>query len=279
MNKIYEQIKNKKNKKGTNKSDIKIIRIAGVTFNNDDGTSRQKILAKCLANGKTKAKFIKYNFDGEKAIRVITEYGQIGNIPREEIQNILSKVELMEDIEMDIKTFRDDNSKKTFFCDIAIKYAKSKKELKMKKIQDKSKVFTCAIVKECDDKSCNNLIDCSIKFKDLNKDDLYNEYSKKEIKETYSKVYECNDYVFPCDILNNEESGHYDVFYREHDKEIYLGYIPPKYNKEIDDIINNKKVINGGILLLGGKYIEYDYTEKMNKGIDEYVITLRIRYE
>ena len=149
----------------------------------------------------------------------------------------------------------------------------------MKKIQDKSKVFTCRLIKECKDDDCNNLIGYSIKYKDLNKNDLYNGYSKNQIKEMYSKVYECNDYIFPCDILNNEDKKHYEVFYREHDKEIYLGYIPTKYNNEIEDIINNKKVINGGILLLGGKYIEYDYTEKMNKGIDEYIITLKIRYE
>ena len=269
------KLKIKKNKN----AEFKIIRVAGVTFNNDDGTSRQKILAKCLANGKTKAKFSKYNFDGEKAIRVVTEYGQIGNIPREEIQYILSKVELMEDIVMDIKTFKDINNKKTFFCDITIKYAKNKKELKMKKIQDKSKVLNCDIIRECSNSDCDKLIEYSIKFKDLRKEDLYNGYSKNEIRDSYSKVYECNDYIFPCNIFYNEKKNKYEIYYKEHDIEIYLGYIKNKYNKDIQDIINNKNIISGGILLLGGKYIEYDYTEKMYKGTTDYSITLKIRYE
>ena len=152
MKKLVNKIKNKKMQN-------KIIRVAGVTFNNDDGTSRQKILAKCLANGKNKAKFVKYNFDGEKAIRIITEYGCIGNIPREEIQNILAKVDLMEDITLDIKTFKDDTGKKTFYSNIIIKYANSKKEIKLKKLQDKSKVFTNNIIMKCNNKDCDTIID------------------------------------------------------------------------------------------------------------------------
>ena len=272
MNKVGEKIK--KNKKNDN---IKIIRIAGV--NNDDGTSRQKILAKCLANGKTKAKLIKYNFDGEKAIRVITEYGTIGNIPREEIQNVLSKVDMMEDINMDIKAFKDDNSKKTFYCDMIIKYAKSRREMKLKKIQDKSKSFTTEIIKECNDSDCNDVIDYCIKAKILNKNELYNGLSNQEIKDTYAKIYECNDYIFSCSIYNNEAKKHYEVFFKENDHEVYLGYIPIKHNKIVNDIINNKKIINGGIQLLGGRYKEYDYNEKMCKGIDEYTISIRIKYE
>ena len=261
------------------KKEVKTIRIAGVTFNNDDGTSRQKILAECLTNGKNKAKFIKYNFDGEKAIRVITEYGVIGNIPREEVQNVLSKVDLMEDITMDIKTFKNDSGKKIFYCDLIIEYASSKKELKIKKIQDKSKVSTFPIVMECRNSDCDKLIEYSIKYKELNKNDLYNGLSNYEIKLNYSKVYECNDYVFPCDILFNEDKKYYEVFYKEHNKNIYLGYIKSKYNKVLNNIINNKNIINGGILFMGGKYIEYDYTDKMCKGEDDYSITLRIRYE
>ena len=95
----------------------------------------------------------------------------------------------------------------------------------------------------------------------------------------YSKVYECNDYVFPCNIIYNEEKKLYEVYYNEYNYNICLGYINKKCNKIVNDIINNKKIINGGIQLLGGKYIEYDYIDKMNKGFDDYSIFIKIRYE
>lgn len=51
-------------------------KVVGVTYQNEDGTSRQPILARCHAWDPVYLRF--YRFHGEPAFAVVTDYGQIG---------------------------------------------------------------------------------------------------------------------------------------------------------------------------------------------------------
>ena len=53
-----------------------ITSVVGVTFDNDDGSSRQEILAQCLPGDPVA--FYWHDFNGEPACAIITDYGQIG---------------------------------------------------------------------------------------------------------------------------------------------------------------------------------------------------------
>ena len=57
--------------------------LVGVTFNNEDGSSRQRALQDALANDCRGTLDIEaYDRDGEQAVRVLYEGTQIGNIPK-----------------------------------------------------------------------------------------------------------------------------------------------------------------------------------------------------
>lgn len=57
--------------------------LVGVTFNNEDGSSRQRALQDALANGCRGTLDIEaYDHNGEQAVRVLYEGTQIGNIPK-----------------------------------------------------------------------------------------------------------------------------------------------------------------------------------------------------
>lgn len=69
-------------------------KIAGVTFKNEDGSSRQEIL-KSLNDGDTIG-LKTYDFNGKAAIGVYTCDGkQIGNIKEEDIPYVLDKMKKM----------------------------------------------------------------------------------------------------------------------------------------------------------------------------------------
>lgn len=53
-------------------------KVVGVTYDNDDGTSRQRILSYCRAGDPLA--FIPYSFKGAPALAVTSKYGQIGNL-------------------------------------------------------------------------------------------------------------------------------------------------------------------------------------------------------
>ena len=65
--------------------------VAGVTFKNEDGTERQKILHEISFNDLAHADVWFDEFedpDGKPAIRVLTDYGCVGNIRRSDVQNV-----------------------------------------------------------------------------------------------------------------------------------------------------------------------------------------------
>ena len=59
-----------------------VTKVVGVTFQNDDGSSRQPILAKCHSGDPVALNL--YFYEGLPAFAVVTENGQIGVLPQEE---------------------------------------------------------------------------------------------------------------------------------------------------------------------------------------------------
>lgn len=72
-------------------------RIAGVTFNNEDGSNRQNILRHIkfrdppFDSETFNIIFDEYEYDGEPAIRVIIQGVTIGNLPKEDVGTFLTK--------------------------------------------------------------------------------------------------------------------------------------------------------------------------------------------
>ena len=82
--------------------------IAGVTFKNDDGTSRQAILKDIKASGGGDAELDleEVEYKGKPAVRVLVDGEQIGNIPRGRVAEILAVLDRIEDARLEVETFR-----------------------------------------------------------------------------------------------------------------------------------------------------------------------------
>ena len=98
--------------------------VAGVTFRNDDGTSRQKILRE-LCDGEdfvsVPVELEPFDYKGEPAIRVLSPDGCVGNIHREDVAEVLELLNgSPKDIYMDINSFENENGKTIFRGDVHI---------------------------------------------------------------------------------------------------------------------------------------------------------------
>lgn len=57
-------------------------KVAGTTYRNDDGSSRQEILSLCHDGDMLDLEY--FTYEGEPAYKVFSRYGQIGNLPAED---------------------------------------------------------------------------------------------------------------------------------------------------------------------------------------------------
>ena len=81
--------------------------IAGVTFDNDDKTSRQRILKDLMATGgDIEITLDTYDYNGSPAIHVIANDMCIGNIPKKQVKIVLDVLDLLESGTLSINTFR-----------------------------------------------------------------------------------------------------------------------------------------------------------------------------
>lgn len=84
--------------------------IAGVTFKNDDGNSRQAILKDIKArSGDAELALEEYEHKGKAAIRVLVDGDQIGNIPRSRVAEVSAVLDKLEDARLEVETFRPEN--------------------------------------------------------------------------------------------------------------------------------------------------------------------------
>lgn len=71
-------------------------RVAGVTYNNDDGTSRQEIIAEIRRENnptENKLDFKEYSYEGKPALAVYLRGKQVGNVPANRVDYLLEEIE------------------------------------------------------------------------------------------------------------------------------------------------------------------------------------------
>lgn len=73
-------------------------RVAGVTYNNDDGTSRQEIIAQIKKNKdhnstENKLDLKEYSYEGKPALAVFIDGQQVGNVPANNVDYLLKQIE------------------------------------------------------------------------------------------------------------------------------------------------------------------------------------------
>lgn len=107
-----------------------VTRIAGVTFENDDGSSRQKYLKEAYANqGVGTLGLESYEYHGEPAIRVLYDDMCIGNIPKDKVQDFMDVIDRITAAYLDVERFcpddDDDRSHEVIYrADLTIVYSK-----------------------------------------------------------------------------------------------------------------------------------------------------------
>ena len=102
------------------------VSVAGVTFENDDGTERQRILAKLYKEnegGGVEGVLEKYEYKGKPAIRVIVEGKCVGVIRNTDLPELLPVVDRVEFVAVYVDRFKDDGET-IYRADLRIEYAK-----------------------------------------------------------------------------------------------------------------------------------------------------------
>lgn len=83
-----------------------VIPIAGVTFDNEDGTSRQKILRDLkVTGGEAHLDLEEYEFKGAPAIRVLVNDMCVGNVPKNYVAQVSAVLDRLENGRIDIEKF------------------------------------------------------------------------------------------------------------------------------------------------------------------------------
>lgn len=109
--------------------DCRYFPVAGVTFKNDDGTPRQKILREICdgdEEGWARAELEAYTFEGKPAIRVLAGDGCIGNIRSTDVAKVRPFLDRADaEVSVSIERFEDeDDGRKIYRADVEIKVPK-----------------------------------------------------------------------------------------------------------------------------------------------------------
>lgn len=102
----------------------KTFRVVGVTFDNDDGSSRQEILKETFKSHPIdKCSLVPYTYEGENAIYVQNCYDEIvGNVSRNDVDRVRSLMGKEYYAELEIFDFYDDDDNQMFTADVNIYY-------------------------------------------------------------------------------------------------------------------------------------------------------------
>lgn len=100
--------------------------IAGVTFDNDDGTSRQEILRKLLKSddANLSVTFTPYTFKNKPAFYVICSGQCIGSVPAENVEEIASVIDRIESAYITPDKFKGGDGRTVYRADLRVQYAK-----------------------------------------------------------------------------------------------------------------------------------------------------------
>ena len=101
--------------------------VAGVTFKNDDGKSRQKILRGFYdeETGVSTADcwLEEYEYEGEPAVRVMTSDGCVGNIRRSDLDEVLGYFDHgIGRMYLDVETFENEDDRTIYRADVCISF-------------------------------------------------------------------------------------------------------------------------------------------------------------
>lgn len=102
---------------------VNMFAVAGVTFKNDDGSSRQYILKKIEQSddySDSTAYLEKYTYEGNPAISVSTVYGCVGNIRHNDVKTVLPLIEGDYIARIYVEHFEDENDKTIYRADVNI---------------------------------------------------------------------------------------------------------------------------------------------------------------
>lgn len=103
--------------------------VAGVTFKNDDGSSRQKILRgfydKETGISTADCWLEEYEYEGEPAVRVMTFEGCVGNIRRSDLSEVREYFDHdVSRMYLNVETFEDDDDRTIYRADVCISFAR-----------------------------------------------------------------------------------------------------------------------------------------------------------
>lgn len=80
--------------------------LAGVTFDNDDGTSRQRLLKDYLATqAGGEVTLQECDYKGSPAVRVLLDGECVGNIPRGNVREVLDVLDRLENASLNVEVF------------------------------------------------------------------------------------------------------------------------------------------------------------------------------
>ena len=99
-----------------------IFPVAGVTFDNDDGSSRQEILREICGGkeeGETEAWLEWYQYRGQDAYHVMTPFGCVGNIRRCDIQNAVVSIGASS-VGLEVSFFETDDGREIYRADVIV---------------------------------------------------------------------------------------------------------------------------------------------------------------
>ena len=101
---------------------IRQYKIAGVTFNNEDGISRQKLI-KEMHDGDL-VKIEKYIYNNKLAIKIMNENNQqIGNVSENDINNLLNIYDKTNKTEIfNIGSFINEFGKKIYYAELIVHF-------------------------------------------------------------------------------------------------------------------------------------------------------------
>lgn len=104
-------------------------KVAGVTFKNADGSSRQAYLKEIDGNGADRIAFEEFEYQGAPALRVKVDGMEIGNIPADVVPELIEIMPRVQKVDVSVDSFvPDDGRRRVYRADISIIYSKAPAE-------------------------------------------------------------------------------------------------------------------------------------------------------
>lgn len=97
-------------------------KVAGVTFKNADGSSRQANLKDLEVSGVNNVQLVQFEYQGEPALRVVVDGMEIGNVPADVVPEVLEIMPSIDNIMCIVTTFDNDSGRRIYRADLDISY-------------------------------------------------------------------------------------------------------------------------------------------------------------